>query len=94
MHMTFIEYQGRRTLSFRQVDELNGLRKGSAFRLFKHFQVEMREGGDYFYLDADGNRSFIESLRRDGKVYPTTINLVLITEAGYSLLHRNTGHGI
>ena len=94
MDMVFIDYQGRRTLSFRQVDELNGLPKGSAFRLFKHFQVEMREGSDYFYLDAAGNQSFIESLRRDGKVYPATINLVLITEDGYRLLRRSAGHGI
>lgn len=92
--MVFIEYGGKRTLSFRQVDELNRLTKGSAFRLFKRFQAEMAEGNDYFYLDGAGHAGFIDALRRDGRIYPATVNLVLITETGYALLRRRTGGGI
>lgn len=83
--MEFIPYNGYSTLSFRQLDVLNGLPKGSTFRVFKRCE-ELREGEDYFYLAAEDAPEAIAQWREAGLIYPATVNVVLITERGYQKL--------
>lgn len=78
-----IDYQGMETLSFRQIDSLNGLAKGTAFRLFKRCESVLVEGQDYFYLPESAHAAFIQVLKDQGSIYQTTRHLVLLTRAGY-----------
>jgi len=83
-----IEFDGNETLSFRQIDAMNGFSKGTAFRLFKRWREELAEGYDYYYLPAEVHGGFIQSLKATGRVYRSTTHLVLVTRAGYELLQR------
>jgi len=78
-----INFDGVETLSFRQIDDLNGFVKGTAFRLFKRAGSDLMEGRDYYYLPASSHGAFIESLRALGSIYSSTRHLVLITRSGY-----------
>jgi len=81
-----IRYRNQDCLSFKQIDSLNGLAKGEGFRLFKRARNDLVEGEDYFVLDNAVEADVIERLRRDGLIYASTVNLVLITERGYRRL--------
>ncbi len=83
--MQFIPWNGHNTLSLRQLDELNGVPKGTTFRLFKRCDA-LREGEDFFYLAAEEAPRQIEAWRQAGLIYPATVNVVLVTEAGYRKL--------
>lgn len=84
--MDFIRFSDNDTLSFRQIDEHSGVPKGTAFRAFKRGRHLLVEGEDYFYLAEDANAETIARLRDEGRIYPTTVHLVLITELGYRKL--------
>ncbi len=86
----FIRFRDRDTLSLRQVDEFNGVRKGTAFRHFKARRAELSEDRDYFYLDAVQHAGFIGQLREQGRIYASTRHLVLLTESGYRQLSGAT----
>ena len=84
--MEFISFSDNPTLSFRQIDERNGVPKGTTFRIFKRRRDLLVEADDYFYLSADAYGDTIDRLRDEGRIYPTTVHLVLITERGYRKL--------
>jgi hypothetical protein len=73
-------------LSFKDIDQLHGCPKGTAFRAFKRLRERLREGEHYLYLDARTRQAEIEALRRQGRIYASTVNAVLLTETGYALL--------
>ncbi len=75
-------------LSFREIDTRHGLTKGGAFRAFKALGERLIEGEHFIYLDAAGHAAEIESLRQAGRLYPTTVNAVLLTASGYGLLRE------
>lgn len=79
--MQAILYQGQRTFSFKQLDQQLGASKGESFRRFKRVLTELVEGRDYFHLPAQAHAPFIEQLRVQGLIYPSTQNLVLIVAA-------------
>ncbi|KAA8985465.1 hypothetical protein [Halospina sp. K52047b] len=83
-----IDCNGTPTLSFRQVDEMNGFTKGTAFRRFKHSGDALQEGRDFFYCPAPDYGQWIETLKAEGKVYQTSQHLVLLTRQGYERLQR------
>lgn len=78
----------QRLLSFKEIDILHQLPKGSAFRAFKQ-QQNLVEGEHYYYLSATTHAADIESLRRAGRIYGSTVNVVLLSEAGYTLLRQD-----
>lgn len=78
-----ILFAGVETLSLRQLDELNQLPKGNAFRWFKSCEAELVEGDDYHYLPAEEHAAFIDQLKRGGQIYATTCHLLLLTRSGY-----------
>lgn len=83
-----IDYEGTPTLSFRQVDSMNGFRKGTTFRLFKRAGDALKEGRDFFYLPAPEYSGWIEALSAAGRIYPSTRHLVLLTREGYERLQQ------
>tara|TARA_R110000782_G_scaffold85080_1_gene165559 strand:+ start:484 stop:882 length:399 start_codon:yes stop_codon:yes gene_type:complete len=83
-----IVHNGIETLSFRQIDQLNQLAKGTTFKLFKADRQELVEECDYFYLPASSYSKQIEALKSTGQIYVTTVNLVLLTRAGYDKLRQ------
>lgn len=76
------------TLSFRQLDELNGLNKGSCFKLFKQQQAQLHEGSDYYYLPAQMYGEWIATLKAAGQIYASTVHLVLLSRSGYAKLKK------
>ena len=85
-----IDYDGTPTLSFRQADVLNGFSKGTTFRLFKRAGSALQKGRDFFYFPAPQYSEWIETLRAEGKVYPSTRHLVLLSRDGYERLQQLT----
>ena len=81
---------GIQTLSFAQLDHLNGFTKGTTFRLFKAAREQLVEDRDYFHLPYPSNGPFIEALKASGQVYASTVNLVLLSRDGYTRLRRIT----
>lgn len=81
-----ILYANVETLSLRQLDELNGVPKGTSFRAFKACRATLVEGTDFFHLDAETHGQFIDSLREDERIYAGSRHLLLITRAGYERL--------
>ncbi len=89
--MEFIQFQGKNTLSLRQLDALNCVMKGTSFRRFRAREQALTEGEDYFLLDAGEHAGLLESLRARGLIYPSTVNCLLITESGYRKLQADEG---
>lgn len=85
-----ILFAGVETLSLRQLDELNQLPKGSAFRWFKACEAELVEGCDYHYLPADEYAGLIDQLKRAGQIYVTTRHLLLLTRSGYQRMRASS----
>jgi hypothetical protein len=83
-----IVHNGIETLSFRQSDQLNQQAKGTTFKLFKAARQELVEEYDYFYLSATSYSKRIETLKSTGQIYGATVNLVLLTRAGYDKLRQ------
>lgn len=88
MTETPLRYRGFEVLTLRQLDRLNNAPKGTTFRAFKHARPALEEGSDFFRLDAAEHGAWIETLRREGWVYPSTVHLVLITRQGYERMQR------
>jgi hypothetical protein len=83
-----IPFDGRETLSLRQLDELNQVPKGTTFRRFKACRSGLVEGLDFFRLDAVEHAALLASLRAQGLIYPASVHVVLLTESGYRLLRE------
>jgi hypothetical protein len=60
------------------LDRRAGLPKGSSFRAFKAARAELREGRDYQRLDAAADAARIAELRAAGRIYPSSVHVVLI----------------
>lgn len=83
-----IRFRGHDTLSLRQLDELNQVPKGTTFRRFKALRSSLAEGRDFFRLDAEEHAELLERLRGQGRIYPGSIHVVLLTETGYRRLRQ------
>lgn len=83
-----ILFTGVETLSFRQIDELNGLLKGTSFKLFKTHLAALVEGTHYFHICGSAQPLFLAELKRTQQVYLSSVHLVLITREGYQLLQN------
>lgn len=65
--------------SLRELDEAAGAAKGSAFRVFKRLSCELQEGADYRLLHHEIDRAELEDLRRLGRIYRSSVNVVLLS---------------
>ena len=68
--------------TLREIDERLGLRKGSAFRAFKRQRHSLRENVDFTVLPAHTAKAEIERLRAQGRIYRSSINVVILAESG------------
>lgn len=68
------------SITLRELDQQSSQPKGSAFRVFKALETQLAEGVDYLLLDHDLNRSAIAELKRNRKIYPTSINVLVFTD--------------
>ena len=72
-----------RGYTLREIDERLGLRKGSAFRAFKRQRHSLRENVDFTVLPARTAKAAIERLRAEGRIYRSSINVVILAESGF-----------
>lgn len=77
-----------RLLTLREVDQRLGRPKGSAFRAFRRLGASLEEGRHFHYVSREQGGAWIDALRREGRVYPATVHLVLITPAGYQRIRN------
>ncbi|MCP5420518.1 MAG: hypothetical protein H6970_06215 [Gammaproteobacteria bacterium] len=81
-------------LTFKEIDQMHRRPKGTAFRAFKRLSSgPLCEGEHYLYLDARTRATEIDVLRHQGRIYASTVNAVLLTEAGYALLKASLERG-
>lgn len=72
--------------SFKELDRLWAAPKGTAFLAFKHSLPILVEQQDYFHLDAVQQHTQIEALRTAGRIYLSSVNVVLLSKTGISKL--------
>lgn len=77
-------YPGWRT--FKEIDEELQQAKGTAFRQFKRAQTMLQQDVDYVVLAPDQHRAAIEILRSTGRIYASSINVVLLSPRACSIL--------
>lgn len=82
------QYRGREVMTFRQLDQLNDVPKGTSFRAFKQVQLYLEEGVDFFYLAGSEHLRLSEALRQCEALYPSSVNVVLVTRRGYERMQR------
>lgn len=76
--------KAEKTWSLKEIDEVNGSTKGTAFLAFKQLKDGFDEGRDFYYLSAEQDHREIERLRTAGRLYASSVNAVLLTESGYN----------
>jgi hypothetical protein len=67
--------------SLRELDRAAGRGKGAAFRAFKQLNAAYREGRDYIVLEQQRDLAAISELRAGGRLYASSINVVLLAPA-------------
>ncbi|MEW6167862.1 MAG: hypothetical protein AB1651_09225 [Pseudomonadota bacterium] len=68
----------RQWTTLRELDAAHGAAKGTAFRSFKRLEAELAEGRDYVVLHQLHDRMAIDALRRQQRIYPGSLNVVLL----------------
>ena len=62
--------------------------KGSAFRAFKRALPQLQESRDFIRLDAARDQVEIEKLRATGRIYSSSVHVVLLSDTGLNKLAR------
>ncbi len=73
----------KRNRTFKEIDQELGNPKGTAFLAFKRLKHGFSEGRDFYYLGASVHSAEIRKLCERGRIYASTVNAVLLTQAGY-----------
>lgn len=84
--VTPLLHAGRAVLTLRQLDRLNDVPKGTAFRAFKRALPSLVEGRDFFVLEPERDAARIAELKAAGLAYDSSRSVVLLTEAAYARL--------
>lgn len=64
--------------TFCELDRAAGATKGTAFRCFKRLLPTFEEGVDYVVLHHERDGERVASLRRQGRVYANSLNVVVL----------------
>lgn len=80
---------GHRSITFREIDREMNAPKGTAFRAFKRIRSQLEEGRDFVVLDADRDRVEIETLKEAKRIYPVSVNVVLLDPAAAGLIRAH-----
>jgi hypothetical protein len=68
-------------VGLREIDRRAGTGKGTAFRAFKALAPNLIEGTDYRVLDPHRDREVIDTLRHAGRIYASSVRVVLLAPA-------------
>ncbi|HYW03492.1 MAG TPA: hypothetical protein VFA86_06070 [Gammaproteobacteria bacterium] len=74
--------------TFREIDRALALPKSSAFREFRKLRDELVENRDFRVLDAARDAPLIERLRREGRIYAASVNVVLLSGGAAARIRR------
>lgn len=82
-------YRDTPVLTLRQIDEMNAVAKGVAFRAFKQAEAALIEGEDYFVIDIaappdQAAAALLERLWAAEALYASSQVAILITEKAYA----------
>ena len=77
--------------TLREVDLRFGLPKGSAFRAFKRQRAMLREHIDFIVLSARTDNAEIERLRAAGRIYRSSVNVIVLAETGFERVRAELG---
>ena len=72
--------------TFRELDLRHGAAKGSAFRAFKALGARLVEGRDFHCCDSRDDELLFEVLYASGRLYPGTVNGVLLAPAAQAAI--------
>lgn len=61
-----------------ELDRAAGATKGTAFRCFKRLLPGFEEGVDYVVLHHRNDEERVASLRRQGRIYANSLNVVVL----------------
>jgi hypothetical protein len=78
-------------VGLREIDLRAGTGKGAAFRAFKALAPNLTEGRDYRVLDPDKDREVIDTLRHTGRIYASSVRVVLLAPAAAQRLTEVLG---
>lgn len=82
------------TWTFKDIDREFGLAKGHAFIAFKRIRDQLTEGTDFLYFNGHEYPDAVEALKRDQRLYESSVHAVVLYEPAYRLvtdyLRRNT----
>lgn len=67
--------------TFREIDQALGREKGAAFRAFKRLEPALVETRDFHLLRAGRDAALLDALHEADRVYPASINVVLLEPA-------------
>lgn len=67
--------------TLRELDAARGWNKGQAFRVFKALAPGWTEGRDYVVLDAGEHVRPVAQLRAAGRLYDSSVKLILLSPA-------------
>ncbi|QGM21095.1 hypothetical protein GJ672_01575 [Spiribacter sp. 2438] len=86
-----LDYRGQAVVTLRQIDRHNGAAKGTAFRAFKHADIPLVEGRDFFVVPLDrpsdpATESLLLRARQTNAVYSSSRALILLTRHAYARL--------
>ena len=76
-------------LTFLELDRRNDWTKGTAFRRFKALLPALVEGEDFRRRAADTHDVQIVELRRAGRIYRSTVHVVLLKSRACGLIESN-----
>jgi len=64
--------------SLREIDLRCGTSKGTAFRAFRALEAQLVHDVDFLLLRHDEDAEAIAALRQRGRIYPGSVNVVLL----------------
>ena len=73
-------------LTFRELDRAHGRAKGEAFRAFKALSAVLREGQDFHCCDSRIDGEEFDQLAASGRLYPGTVNGVLLAPSAQAAI--------
>lgn len=80
--LTIREYEGRRVVTFKDIDRVHGKTDGAARHRFERNRARFIEGEDYFKIQKVAKRPFGETV---GIEVPSR-GIIVLTESGYLML--------
>lgn len=73
-------------LSLREIDRHNQVAKGTSFRAFKRVEPRLTEGVDFVLVDPNSPKG--QALLANGKAYPSSRVIILVTEKAYAAMQQ------